>query len=77
MNRADAIDLDEQNKQLKSELSHAKSAFENANKILKSTEEKVAKGEFLIKAMHTAYQSGQDKVVSEASNKLLEVIKAL
>ena len=73
MNRADAIDLDEKNKQFESELFHAKEALKH----MRSTSANVAKGQFLIDAMHTAYQSNESKVVSEASKKLLEVIKAL
>jgi hypothetical protein len=44
---------------------------------MRSTSANVAKGQFLIDAMRTAYQSNESKVVSEASKKLLEVIKAL
>jgi len=63
MNRADAIDLDEKNKQLESELFHAKEALKH----MRSTSASVAKGQFLIDAMRTAYQSNETKVVSEAS----------
>jgi hypothetical protein len=76
MNREDAIDLNEK-KQLESDLFHAKEALKHMRSTLDSASTKLTKGQFLIDAMHTAYQCNESKVVSEASNKLLEVIKQL
>ena len=77
MNRADAIDVDEKNKQLESDLFHEKEALKHMRSTLDSTSTKLTKGQFLIGVMHTAYQCNESNVVGEASKKLLEVIKEL
>lgn len=77
MNRADAIDLDEKNKQLESDLFHAKEAAKHSRQLLESLDNKLRKGELLIRAMNTAYACNENGVVKEASSKLLGVIKEL
>jgi hypothetical protein len=77
MNRADAIDLDEKSKNLESELFHAKEAWKLARETLKGTDNKIVKGEFLLKVIQETYLTNETEVLREASKKLLEVIKEL